>query len=96
MAGCGLAVDAQTNLFCATANGTFDATNGIDYGDCFLKLTTAAHLAATDYFSPSNQATLAVDDRDLGSGGVLLLPDSVGSAAHPHLMVGAARKAQYI
>ncbi|MDB6059101.1 MAG: hypothetical protein JWO95_2945, partial [Verrucomicrobiales bacterium] len=92
MAGCGLAVDAQTNLFFQTANGTFDATNGTDYGDCFLKLTTAGHLAVADYFSPSNQQALADGDRDLGSGGVLLLPDSVGSAANPHLTVGCGKE----
>lgn len=92
MAGCGLAVDAQTNLFLQTANGTFDATNGTDYGDCFLKLTTAGQLAVADYFSPSNQATLALNDTDLGSGGVVLLPDSVGSATHPHLTVGCGKE----
>jgi hypothetical protein len=92
MAGCGLAVDSQTNLYFETANGTFDATNGIDYGDSFVKLTTASRLAVADYFSPSNQATMATGDRDLGSGGLLLLPDSVGSAAHPHLLVGSGKE----
>ncbi|MGZ5507729.1 MAG: LamG-like jellyroll fold domain-containing protein [Limisphaerales bacterium] len=91
MAGCGLAVDAQTNLYFSTGNGTFDATNGIDYGDCYVKLTTATHLAVADYFSPSNQATLALNDQDIGSGGLLLLPDAVGSVAHPHLMVGCGK-----
>jgi hypothetical protein len=92
MAGCGPAVDAQTNLYLATANGTFDATNGVDYGDCFLKLTTASHLAVLDYFAPSNQASMAQDDRDLGSGGTIVLPDSAGSAAHPHLLVGSGKE----
>jgi hypothetical protein len=92
MAGCGLAVDPQTNLYVVTANGTFDATNGTDYGDCFMKITTSTHLAVADYFSPSNQATLALNDRDLGSGGALLLPDSVGSVAHPHLLVGSGKE----
>jgi hypothetical protein len=92
MAGCGLAVDSQTNLYFQTGNGTFDATNGSDYGDCFVKLSTAGRLAVADYFSPSNQATLANGDRDLGSGGILLLPDSVGSSAHPHLMVGCGKE----
>ncbi|MGZ4974669.1 MAG: hypothetical protein ACXWDN_18070, partial [Limisphaerales bacterium] len=92
MAGCGLAVDSQTNIYFLTGNGTFDATNGSDYSDCFVKLSTAGRLTVADYFSPSNQATLASGDRDLGSGGILLLPDSVGSAAHPHLMVGSGKE----
>lgn len=92
MAGCGPAVDAQTNLYFATGNGTFTATNSTGYGDAFVKLSTTAHLSVADYFSPSNQATLALDDRDLGSGGVLLLPDTVGSVAHPHLMVGCGKE----
>src|SRR5262249_11100339 len=34
-----------------------------------------------------NWTELDRTDADLGSGGVMLLPDSVGSAAHQHLMV---------
>jgi hypothetical protein len=39
------------------------------------------------YFVPNDWRTLDSSDADLGSGGVMLLPNSVGSAAHPHLMV---------
>ncbi len=74
-----------------------------DYGDSFIKLTpdgsTAGHpnvngwgLAVTDYFTPFNQAGLNNGDEDLGSGGPLLLPDSAGSTAHPHLLVGAGKE----
>jgi hypothetical protein len=49
-------------------------------------------LAVADYFTPYDQATLAANDTDLGSGGPLLLPDSVGSAAHPHLIVGCGKE----
>ncbi|HSU57535.1 MAG TPA: chitobiase/beta-hexosaminidase C-terminal domain-containing protein, partial [Candidatus Dormibacteraeota bacterium] len=94
MAGNGLCVDDQTNLFFMTGNGVFNATNsgGTEYGDCFLRLSTSNGLAAVDYFSPFNQATLAANDTDLGSGGAILLPDSVGSLAHPHLMLGAGKE----
>ncbi len=92
MSGNGLCADASNNLYFATANGSFSANNnGGDYGDSFVKLSTTNGLAVADYFTPYNQATLAANDTDLGSGGTILLPDSVGSAAHPHLMVGCGK-----
>ena len=92
--GNGLLVDAGTNLYFETGNGSFTAnTNGGDYGDSFVKLSTASNkLAVADYFTPFNQASLQAGDVDLGSGGPLLLPDSVGSAAHPHLLVGCGKE----
>ncbi len=92
MGGNGLCVDVSNNLYFATANGSFSAnTNGGDYGDSFVKLSTSNGLAVADYFTPYNQATLAVNDTDLGSGGTILLPDSVGSTNHLHLMVGCGK-----
>src|SRR5262249_13886730 len=44
-----------------------------------------------DYFTPFDQLTLANNDTDLGSCGPLLLPDSVGSVAHPHLLAGVGK-----
>ena len=93
MGGDGLCVDANTNLYFEVANGSFDADpslgNGGDYGDSFMKMsTTGGRLAVADYFTPFNQAAMQAADADFGSGGALLLPDEVGSAAHPHLIVG--------
>jgi fibronectin type 3 domain-containing protein len=45
-----------------------------------------------DYFTPMNEGNLSNGDTDLGSGAPLLLPASAGSAAHPHLMVGAGKE----
>jgi hypothetical protein len=92
MAGDGLCVDANTNLFFAIANGSFDADrslgNGADYGDSLMKLSTSGkRLEVADYFTPYNQAEMQADDADFGSGGVLLLPEAVGSLAHPRLAV---------
>ncbi len=86
----------------STAAGTFP-TNG-NYGDCFIKVsldatTTAASqnkngwgLKVADYFSPFNNASLDSADRDLGSGGPLVLPDSAGSATFPHLLIGSGKE----
>jgi hypothetical protein len=88
MDGDGVAVDAQGNLYCISGDGTFDAnTGGKDYADSFLKLSTAG--AVSDYFTPHVQGTLQSQNLDLGSGGVLLLPDQAGT--HPHEMISAGK-----
>jgi hypothetical protein len=93
MGGNGLCVDDNDNLYFAVGNGSFSAnTNGGDYGDSFVKLSTTNGLAVADYFAPYNQGSLADNDLDLGSGGTILLPDSAGSVAHPHLMLGAGKE----
>jgi hypothetical protein len=93
MGGNGLCVDASNNLYFETANGSFSAnTNGGDYSDSFVRLSTTNGLAVADYFTPYNQLSLANADADLGSGGPILLPDSAGSVAHPHLIVGAGKE----
>ncbi len=83
MGGNGLSVDTGTNLFFEVGNGSFSAnTNGGDYADSFMKLSTASNrFTVTDYFTPYNQASLAASDSDLGSGGPLLLPDSPAAPA---------------
>jgi len=92
MGGNGPLVDAATNLFFEVGNGPFNAdTNGTEYGDSFVKLSTTSGLAVADYFTPYNQASLAAGDTDLGSGGPVLLPDEVGSVTHPHLILGAGK-----
>jgi uncharacterized repeat protein (TIGR03806 family) len=93
MGGNGLCVDSSNNLFFETANGSFSAnTNGGDYSDSFVRLSTSNGLAVADYFTPYNQAALQAGDTDLGSGGPVLLPASVGSVAHPNLIVGAGKE----
>ena len=90
--GGGICIDASNNLYFETGNGSFTAnTNGGDYADSIMKLSTTNGLAVADYFTPFDQASLAAADTDLGSCGPLLLPDSLGSVAHPHLLVGAGK-----
>ncbi len=92
MGGNGLCVDANTNLYFETGNGSFDGnTGGGNYADSFIKLATTNKLALVDYFTPYNQLALANADTDLGACGPILLPDSVGSSAHPHLLAGTGK-----
>ncbi|HTH46998.1 MAG TPA: PA14 domain-containing protein [Candidatus Limnocylindria bacterium] len=92
MGGLGPALDADGNMYVITGNGTFAAASQ-SYGDSFIRLTTGGtNLALGDYFTPFNQAALNSADADLGSGGVIILPDEVGSAAHPHLCVGCGKE----
>ncbi|HKV76945.1 MAG TPA: hypothetical protein VJP02_02320, partial [Candidatus Sulfotelmatobacter sp.] len=62
-----------------------------DCGDSFLKMSTSGGLLLTGYFTPDDQSVLANGDIDLGSGGLILLPDSLGSATHPHLLLGGGK-----
>jgi hypothetical protein len=92
MGGNGPGVDANTNLFFMVANGIFTAdSGGSEYSDSFIRLSTSGGLSVADYFTPHDQATLAANDTDLGSGGPVLLPDEAGSATHRHLIVGAGK-----
>ncbi|EEF58610.1 chitobiase/beta-hexosaminidase C-terminal domain-containing protein [Pedosphaera parvula] len=89
-AGDAPAADAAGNLYFETGNGTFDVVNN-NYGDCVVKLSSTNGLSLADYFAPYNQAYLDDQDLDLGSAGLMLLPDSAGSAAHRHLLVAGSK-----
>ena len=80
----GPAVDSSGNLYVSTGNCKFDANaGGRDYGDTLLKLSMQQRrFTVADYFTPSEQAELQATDGDLGSGGLLLIPQQPGSAAH--------------
>ena len=65
----GLVADSSS-IYALTANGLFDS-NG-DYGDTALRLTPS--LTVADSFTACNQAELDDLDVDLGSGGMLILP----------------------
>jgi hypothetical protein len=87
MSGGGPAFDGA-NLFLSTGDGNFDAfpgANGTEYGSSILKLSTAGGLSVADYFTANNQAFLQNNDLDVGSGGVVILPDQPGP--NPHLLV---------
>jgi len=95
MAGCGLSADAAGSLYFACGNGSFNALNnsgGTEYGSTFFRLSTSQRLSVADYFTPYNQAILADNDIDVGSGGVMLLPDQPGPL--PRIMIGGTKGAR--
>jgi hypothetical protein len=87
--GAGPAVDASGNLYLSTGNGSYDGKN--NFGDTTVKLSPTG--ALLDWFTPFNESVFQANDIDLGSAGVLILPDSVGSAAHPHLAIATGKVA---
>jgi hypothetical protein len=100
MSGGGPAADSAGNVYLLTANGAFETTldlNGFpdqgDYGNSFLKLSTAGGtLTVADYFTLYNAVSESSADEDLGSGGILLLPDVTDSGGVVrHLAVGAGK-----
>jgi outer membrane protein assembly factor BamB len=91
--GAAPAADADGNIYLVSANGTFDyAAGGRDLGGSYIKLATAGGLSVADSFTPFNVQQLNDDDNDVGSAGVVLLPDEAGSSAHPHLAIGAGKE----
>jgi hypothetical protein len=90
------AVDSGGDLYVSTGNGIFDQGASMslqnDYGDSVLRLTptagltpNGANLQLNGWFAPETEATLEQNDADLGSGGVILLPDK--SVGPTHLLV---------
>jgi len=93
MSGDGPATDSSGNIYFATGNGTFDANQAsapnTDYGDSIVKVgpPSGGTFPVLSYFSPSNELTLENGDIDLGSGGLLLLPDvTVGGVSKSYLV----------
>jgi len=93
MSGGGVASDANGNLYFATGNGTYgpNYTSPVDYGDSIVKLAppSGGTFAVADWFTPRDQDDLNASgaDTDLGSGGVLLLPDQPSGYTHTQLLV---------
>jgi len=100
MSGGGPAADSAGNVYFLTANGRFEATlnaggfpSGGDYGNSFMKISSSGGtLAVADYFTMSGEITESTNDVDLGSGGVMLLPDITdANGTVRHLAVGAGK-----
>jgi hypothetical protein len=96
----GPSADAAGNIYAMVGNGIFDTTLtaggfpvGNDYGNAILKLSPAGSgLGVLDYFTMYNTVSESAGDSDLGSGGLMLLPDQLDATnTTRHLAVGAGK-----
>jgi hypothetical protein len=92
--GGGLVADSSGHIEFATGNGIAPPVGPgnappATMSESVVSLTVRSDgsLAASDFFSPSDAPTLDQNDRDLGSGGVLAIPDAYGTSSVPHLAV---------
>jgi hypothetical protein len=99
MAGDGPASDDAGNIYLLDGNGLFDTTldaNGFpskgDFGNAFVKIAPTSPAKVIDFFASHDTAFQSLWDLDLGSGGVLLLPDIVDNAGKTwHLGLGLGK-----
>jgi hypothetical protein len=76
--------DDLRNLYVSVGNGSVSAPNGgQDYGNAFLRLDRSG--AVLDWFIPFDTEALSKADHDVGSTGVLIVPES-------RLIVGGSKK----
>jgi hypothetical protein len=92
-AGVAPAADSNGNVFLSTANGLFNYSTGFpDMGDSVLELSSnSAGFTVENYFTPFDQANMAANDLDLGSGGVTLLP-AQSSTSTPDLLITSGKE----
>jgi len=83
--GGGVASDGKS-LYLVTGNGTFEPSAGA-WGDSVIKMTP--ELNVLDYFTPHDQDRMNDRDADLGSSGVLLIPNDPVYNPTKSLMVQA-------
>ena len=77
-------VDSSGNLYVTSGNGITDGMN--NFGQSVIKLSPA--LGVLDHFSPYNNVAQSQVDLDLGSGGVVVVPDQTGPFAHELITCG--------
>ena len=84
-AGQAPAIDAAGNLYLSTGNGSFGPTpnNLVQTGNSFIKLSPTLQLL--DYFTPYNSAVMNAGDLDLGSSGLMLIPNT-------HYVLGGGKR----
>ncbi|MBV9441693.1 MAG: RICIN domain-containing protein [Acidobacteriaceae bacterium] len=100
--GGGVDVDGSGTIFLDVANGTFDTTltsdgfpRNQDFGNAFVKLDpSTGAMRVLDYWTMNNTVSESSRDQDLGSGGLVLLPDLTDANGQVrHLATGAGKDA---
>jgi FtsP/CotA-like multicopper oxidase with cupredoxin domain len=90
MGGYGPAADSLGNVYFATGNGAFNGTT--DFAMSVIKVPGNLNLGATSFFAPASAVADSNSDSDLGSGGVMVLPDQ--TTGLPHLLVQGGKCGQ--
>jgi hypothetical protein len=88
MSGYGVAGDASGSLYFTTGNSSPGTFGHDDIQESAVKLSGDLN-SVQDYFTPKNEQSLDDGDTDLGSGGIMVLPDQAGSI--PHLAVAGGK-----
>ena len=100
--GAGMPIDEDApggRMFVVTGNGTvstylpFDSKSEFSEGVVTLNLANGG-LTPTDSFTSFNYGTLTSHDLDLGSGGVLMVPDNTGP--NPHILIGGGKEGRIL
>jgi hypothetical protein len=94
--GAGMPIDSggpggSGRMFVAVGNGTFGTANTptAELGESIVQFNLAnGGITPSDIFVAFNAETLNTGDVDLGSGGILMLPDELGSYPHELVEVG--------
>jgi hypothetical protein len=89
MGGGAPAVDAAGFIYANTGNGDTQAVSN-NFGNSYVKYSVTSGIQPVDYFQPFDQINNS-SDNDVGSSGLIVLPDSVGSVTHPHLLFGGCK-----
>lgn len=86
--GAAPSVDSNGNLYISSGNGSFNGTT--QFSMSIVKLSPS--LTVLDWFTPWNAVVESKSDEDLGSGGVLVVPDQSG--AYPHELIECGKLPQ--
>lgn len=71
--GGGISADASGNICVVSGNGDWNGTS--QYGESVIKFSSST-MAVTDFFTPTNWATLNMGDRDLGTSRCMFIDDT--------------------
>jgi hypothetical protein len=84
--GGGIAADSAGNIYATTGNGNWNGTS--QFSMSWVKFDQSVSLL--DFWTPYNESTLSDNDWDLGSGGILVVPDGA-SSQFPRELIGCGK-----